>query len=298
MPERDRAGIGHRARHYAIDASGPTLTRDVADPRPAGSRTRGTRGVAAGTDGVDRARGSAGARASAAPDAAQAAAWGAVSDVAGVVDRQPVPAEGDRRLRLADRRLRRSWPPSSGTGRRCCAAGTPAGGGALGRFRTDVGVNGRWVDARLGSGDLGRVSDRAGRSGCSSGAEDPVHRATSKTSPSTRATAAYSIAVLIVAVVVAPVVEELMFRGVVMRGLLSRTDRSSPWAGRACCSARPTPTRPRRRQHRVGPRLGDGRLRVRRRRLPAPPDRSDDDRPRDLQRIAMAMALSDGSPTR
>ena len=55
---------------------------------------------------------------------------------------------------------------------------------------------------------------------------------------------AYLVATVITAVIAAPVVEELVFRGVVLRGFLSRF---GPVAGdrdcRACCSVSPTSTR-------------------------------------------------------
>ena len=163
-----------------------------------------------------------------------------------------------------------------------------------GRFRADVGFRARWVDA--GWGPLTWLAclltpdrGRAGRGR----AEDPVHQ-----QHRGRVRAAgdrgYVVSLLVLAVVAAPLAEEIVFRGVVLRGLLSRNGAVRGGRQcRACCSASPTSTRSAARGNiglilvlgAVGCVLGGAAYPIRR--LAA-----DDDRPRDLNSVAMAIAMS------
>ena len=154
-------------------------------------------------------------------------------------------------VRLADRRLRRAGRPRSATARWCCTAGGPAVGGGAVDLSADVGVRVRWSD--LGWGPLIWLSAWVG--GIAAAIVVLAVRLPIKSN--TEGIDDYAgdrgvlIAFLIVAVVVAPVVEELMFRGVVMRGLASIAPDLAR-RGRAGCLLRRRPRRPR-------PRLGQRR---------------------------------------
>ncbi len=96
---------------------------------------------------------------------------------------------------------------------------------------------------------------------------------------------AYLVATVITAVIAAPVVEELVFRGVVLRGFLSRFAPvvAIALAGSAvrCRPRRPGPGRG---EHRSGDHPVGCRSRARNGGVPHATDRHDDRRPRDLQR--------------
>ena len=54
----------------------------------------------------------------------------------------------------------------------------------------------------------------------------------------------YVVSLLVLAVVAAPICEEIVFRGVILRGLLSRHGPAGQRSGcRGCCSAWPTSIR-------------------------------------------------------
>ncbi len=155
-----------------------------------------------------------------------------------------------------------------------------------GRLSTDVGLRFRWSDARLGS-----CSSGSRRSSCRSPSrvliiafDIPLTSNTERVSD-IDANRAYVIALAITAVVAAPLVEEMVFRGVVMRGLRARMGAVATVALQAVFfgSAHFDPVR------------GAGNIglvmvlsavgaRARPRGLPAAPDRAHDRRPRDLQR--------------
>ena len=96
----------------------------------------------------------------------------------------------------------------------------------------------------------------------------------------------YVVSLLVLAVVAAPICEEIVFRGVILRGFLSRG--TVPWSRsgcRECCSAWPTSTRS------AAPATSVSILVLasvgcvaRWCGVPLPQDRPDDDRPRDPQR--------------
>ena len=181
-----------------------------------------------------------------APDAAdRRPRVGAVAVLARLADRQPAAhVEHPRPLRLADRRLRRDPASSSATGRRCGGAGTPPGAGAPAIAGATSGCGcagptsggGRSSGWRRSAGEIA-VGDRRRRS-C--GSRCP---ATPRASATLDLDRTYVIALLVTAVVAAPIVEEMVFRGLILRGLLSRMR----WvlaviaAGRA---VRPRPRRP------------------------------------------------------
>ena len=95
----------------------------------------------------------------------------------------------------------------------------------------------------------------------------------------------YVISILVTAVVAAPIVEETVFRGLILPGLLSRM-QWVPAVDRPGPAVRDGARRPgtRGRQHRAGADPRRGRRRARWRGLPAAADRADDAGPRHPQR--------------
>ena len=144
-----------------------------------------------------------------------------------------------------------------------------------GRFFEDTGMQIRWVD--LGWGPLVWVAAIAGQLVAVVVIEAfgiPLVSNTEGISDLAR-DRTYVISILVTTVVAAPVVEELVFRGVMLRGLRSRLPAVAA-VGRAGRGVRPRPLRPgaRSRQHRAGARADVGRHRARRGRLPAAADRA------------------------
>ena len=114
-----------------------------------------------------------------------------------------------------------------------------------GRFRADVGFRARWADAGWGPLTWGAclvaeivvglvVVDT----------EDPFHQQRQGSCPTSHVDRGYVVSLLVLAVVAAPICEEIVFRGVVLRGLLSRNGAvGCGWCAGLSCSAWPTSTR-------------------------------------------------------
>jgi uncharacterized protein len=92
-----------------------------------------------------------------------------------------------------------------------------------GRFRTDVGLSARWVDA--GWGPLTWASCLVAQIvvGLIVVVTKIPFTSNVKDVSEVRADRGYVVSLLVLAVVAAPIAEEIVFRGVVMRGFLSRT---------------------------------------------------------------------------
>ena len=93
---------------------------------------------------------------------------------------------------------------------------------ATGRFRTDVGLSARWVDAGWGPITWGACLVAEVVVGIIVLTMKIPFTSNVRNVADLHANRSYVVSLLVLAVVAAPVCEEVIFRGVVMRGLLSR----------------------------------------------------------------------------
>ena len=246
-------------------------------PRPAGSRIRGTNAGVRFWDGrawTGLCR-RAGPRAAAAPDAADSRRVGRGHHLAGLARRQPYLLEAISGF---------EWPIAVYVTILAIVGYVPAlmwcwyasRRWGTGRFRTDVGFKAR---GPMPAGDQSHGWRCLVDAGCRGRAdhrrvEDPVHEQRQRRLRLCTPTAATSCRCWCSPSWLRRSAEEIVFRGVVLRGLLSRNGavvcRS---VCRVRCSGWPTSTRSRHRQHRAHPRVGLGWLRARRCGVPLPPHR-------------------------
>ena len=110
----------------------------------------------------------------------------------------------------------------SATDHRCGGAGTPAGDGAPGGLGHDIGLRPQWSD--LGWGPvvwLGALGAQVVAAAVVVGLDLPISSNTEAINEAS-IDRTYVVSLVITAVIAAPIVEEMVFRGVVLRGLRSR----------------------------------------------------------------------------